>query len=108
MVSTANTDLLFSLFSVVDAPKNSQRSNLNIRRRRYNTMRRGRPKKFSKAILRDADPCLISTVTETLLPLLPERPKDKIIQSKILHDNHVMNNMFPVVIFILLIRMLCF
>ena len=68
-VSEANTDLLFSLFNGVEED-NSQR--------KIHLVRRGRPRKpppvFSRTrLLQDEDPCLVSTMTESILPLIPER-----------------------------------
>ncbi|KAJ9575727.1 hypothetical protein L9F63_007373, partial [Diploptera punctata] len=65
-VSVANTDLLFSLFRGIEdeQPK-------------VTVVRRGRPKKPPSTVLtrvlRDEDPCLVSTVTESILPLIPDR-----------------------------------
>ena len=68
-VTEANTDLLFSLFNGVEE-EDSQR--------KIHLVRRGRPRKpppvFSRTrMLQDEDPCLVSTMTESILPLIPER-----------------------------------
>ena len=68
-VSEANTDLLFSLFNGVEQEETQKKIHL---------VRRGRPKKpppvFSRGrMLQDEDPCLVSNMTEAILPLIPER-----------------------------------
>ena len=68
-VSEANTDLLFSLFNGVEDEDTQRKIHL---------VRRGRPKKpppvFSRTrMLQDEDPCLVSNMTESILPLIPER-----------------------------------
>ena len=68
-VSEANTDLLFSLFNGVEEEESQRKIHL---------VRRGRPKKpppnFSRArLLQDEDPYLVSNMTESILPLIPER-----------------------------------
>ena len=68
-VSEANTDLLFSLFNGVEEEDTQRKIHL---------VRRGRPKKpppvFSRTrMLQDEDPCLVSNMTESILPLIPER-----------------------------------
>ena len=68
-VTEANTDLLFSLFNGIEE-EDSQR--------KIHLVRRGRPRKpppvFSRTrMLQDEDPCLVSTMTESILPLIPER-----------------------------------
>lgn len=77
IVSTANTELLFSLFRVIDTKEPS------MEKRQMSFIRRAKPKKVSplnKNILRDKDPCLISSVTETLLPLIPEMKKSTFVE----------------------------
>ncbi|GLV34315.1 hypothetical protein CBL_00243 [Carabus blaptoides fortunei] len=69
IVSDANTDLLFSLFRVVEEEQRRCQGEPKV-----TVVRRGRPKKPPRGALKDDDPCLVSTVTESLLPLLPERP----------------------------------
>ncbi|XP_021913909.1 uncharacterized protein LOC110827008 isoform X2 [Zootermopsis nevadensis] len=65
-VSVANTDLLFSLFRGIEEEQP-----------RVTVVRRGRPKKPPSTVLtrvlRDDDPCLVSAVTESILPLIPDR-----------------------------------
>ncbi|XP_069683560.1 uncharacterized protein [Periplaneta americana] len=65
-VSVANTDLLFSLFKGIEEEQP-----------KVTVVRRGRPKKppstMLTRVLRDEDPCLVSTVTESILPLIPDR-----------------------------------
>ena len=68
-VTEANTDLLFSLFNGVEEDDSQRKIHL---------VRRGRPRKpppvFSRTrMLQDEDPCLVSTMTESILPLIPER-----------------------------------
>jgi len=67
-VTAANTDLLFSLFNGVEEDENQRQIHL---------VRRGRPKKpppvHRTRMLQDEDPCLISNMTESILPLIPER-----------------------------------
>jgi len=68
-VSEANTDLLFSLFNGIEEDDSQKKIQL---------VRRGRPKKpppvFSRTrMLQDEDPCLVSNMTESILPLIPER-----------------------------------
>jgi len=68
-VSEANTDLLFSLFNGVEEDESQRKIHL---------VRRGRPKKpppnFSRTrLLQDEDPYLVSNMTESILPLIPER-----------------------------------
>ena len=68
-VTEANTDLLFSLFNGVEEEESQRKIHL---------VRRGRPKKpppnFSRTrLLQDEDPYLVSNMTESILPLIPER-----------------------------------
>jgi len=68
-VTSANTDLLFSLFNGVEEEE---------AQRKIHLVRRGRPKKPPtvhrvRGMQQDDDPCLVSTMTESLLPFLPER-----------------------------------
>ena len=68
-VSEANTDLLFSLFNGVEEEESQRKIHL---------VRRGRPKKpppnFQRTrLLQDEDPYLVSNMTESILPLIPER-----------------------------------
>ena len=75
-VSEANTDLLFSLFNGIEDDESQKKIHL---------VRRGRPKKpppvFSRTrMLQDEDPCLVSNMTESILPLIPER--------NVLHNNN--------------------
>ena len=68
-VSEANTDLLFSLFNGVEEDESQRKIHL---------VRRGRPKKpppnFNRTrMLQDEDPYLVSNMTESILPLIPER-----------------------------------
>ena len=68
-VSEANTDLLFSLFNGVEEEESQRKIHL---------VRRGRPKKpppnFNRSrLLQDEDPYLVSNMTESILPLIPER-----------------------------------
>ena len=70
-VTAANTDLLFSLFNGVEEEETQRRIHL---------VRRGRPKKpppvhrAARGLQhQEDDPCLVSTVAESILPFLPER-----------------------------------
>nr|XP_045583987.1 uncharacterized protein LOC123746501 [Procambarus clarkii] len=67
MIKVGNTDLLSRLFDSVE----------QIDKKRVTVVRRGRPKKPPSTVLprvlRDDDPCLVSTVTESILPLLPDK-----------------------------------
>ncbi|XP_068201602.1 uncharacterized protein [Palaemon carinicauda] len=67
MLKVGNTDLLFSLFDSVEQGD----------KKKITVVRRGRPKKPPSTVLprvlRDEDPCLVSAVTESILPLLPDR-----------------------------------
>ncbi|CAL4139232.1 unnamed protein product [Meganyctiphanes norvegica] len=66
-IKVGNTDLLFSLFDAVEQPD----------KKKIAVVRRGRPRKPPSTVLprvlRDEDPCLVSAVTESILPLLPDR-----------------------------------
>nr|CAD7198349.1 unnamed protein product [Timema douglasi] len=72
VISVANTDLLFSLFREVEEEERTRQGEM-----RPTLVRRGRPKKPPSTIvarmLRDEDPCLVSTMTESILPLIPDR-----------------------------------
>ncbi|XP_042874588.1 uncharacterized protein LOC122254786 isoform X1 [Penaeus japonicus] len=67
ILKVGNTELLFSLFDSVEQGD----------RKKVAVVRRGRPKKPPSTVLprvlRDEDPCLVSAVTESILPLLPDR-----------------------------------
>ncbi|KAL7639131.1 UNVERIFIED_CONTAM: hypothetical protein RMT77_010665 [Armadillidium vulgare] len=67
IIKVGNTDLLLRLFDSVEKdPK-----------KKPQVIRRGRPRKGTTSITskptRQEDPCLISTATESILPLLPDR-----------------------------------
>ena len=78
-VTAANTDLLFSLFNGVEEDESQRKIHL---------VRRGRPKKpppmHRTRMIQDEDPCLISNMTESILPLIPERSGN--------HGSHMSNN----------------
>ncbi|XP_069958259.1 uncharacterized protein [Cherax quadricarinatus] len=67
MIKVGNTDLLSRLFDSVE----------QIDKKKITVVRRGRPRKPPSTVLprvlRDEDPCLVSTVTESILPLLPDK-----------------------------------
>ncbi|XP_042222792.1 uncharacterized protein LOC121867101 [Homarus americanus] len=64
MIKVGNTDLLSRLFDSVE----------QVDKKKVAVVRRGRPKKPPSTVLprvlRDDDPCLVSTFTESILPLL--------------------------------------
>ncbi|XP_050731622.1 uncharacterized protein LOC127006131 isoform X2 [Eriocheir sinensis] len=66
-IKVGNPDLLSRLFDSVEQGD----------RKRVAVVRRGRPRKPPSTVLprvlRDEDPCLVSTVTESILPLLPDK-----------------------------------
>ncbi|XP_071548351.1 uncharacterized protein [Panulirus ornatus] len=66
-IKVGNTDLLSRLFDSVE----------QVDKKKVAVVRRGRPRKPPSTVLprvlRDEDPCLVSTVTESILPLLPDK-----------------------------------
>ncbi|XP_076306656.1 uncharacterized protein LOC143223094 [Tachypleus tridentatus] len=68
IIRVTNSELLFKLFEGVDE-----------KRQQAPLIKRGRPKKTScpknSRNVRDEDPCLVSTATESLFPLLPTAEK---------------------------------
>ncbi|XP_045109710.1 uncharacterized protein LOC123503773 [Portunus trituberculatus] len=66
-IKVCNPDLLSRLFDSVEQGD----------KKRVAVVRRGRPRKPPSTVLprvlRDEDPCLVSTVTESILPLLPDK-----------------------------------
>ncbi|KAK8381069.1 hypothetical protein O3P69_008159 [Scylla paramamosain] len=66
-IKVCNPDLLSRLFDSVEQGD----------KKRVAVVRRGRPRKPPSTVLprvlRDDDPCLVSTVTESILPLLPDK-----------------------------------
>eukprot|EP00090_Calanus_glacialis_P000500 TRINITY_DN10302_c0_g1_i1.p1 TRINITY_DN10302_c0_g1~~TRINITY_DN10302_c0_g1_i1.p1 ORF type:complete len:412 (-),score=97.72 TRINITY_DN10302_c0_g1_i1:1088-2323(-) len=82
-VTAANTDLLFSLFNGVEEDENQRQIHL---------VRRGRPKKpppmHRTRMLQDEDPCLISNMTESILPLIPERSGNQSSQNNNNYNNN--------------------
>lgn len=83
-VTEANTDLLFSLFNGVEEEESQRKIHL---------VRRGRPKKpppnFSRTrLLQDEDPYLVSNMTESILPLIPERNVSSTSSSQAQNNNN--------------------
>ena len=84
VTSAANTDLLFSLFNGVEEEESQRKIHL---------VRRGRPKKpppnFSRTrLLQDEDPYLVSNMTESILPLIPERNVSSTSSSQAQNNNN--------------------